>query len=293
MSNSSGKITASISAIGLLGYLLYFVGRRYIEGYYNALGLPSSGLRFETTDYLYQSIQLLLLITIIVVLAFGIKISRLIPFFFTRPVNREAIPHSIHNKDKRGIYYAFFIFAGYFTALILFGFSYTMGFVNQNSAAFALVSLILTIAAGGAGLIAVFDKKFMDFVLQSFRIKQIFITLSVLGIIFFPYFGSYGWGAYKGFLDIAPTRISQVFPTVELSSNYQLSTSLNWQKSSDNVYHTTDKLYLLLENNEMLYIRPMENESVPIAIPINALISFTITPPSDYGFPLETPNAQE
>jgi len=287
------NIATLIGAVTLFGYLLYFVGRRYLDGYYNALGLPSDSLHFETTDYLYQGIQLPLLVTIITFFAFGMKILPIIIDCYTKSIPKGTSDNSIwrklidsfNGKEKNKVIVPFFITLCFFIELIVLGVLYSTGLIDENSVAFAVVTLLLTIAVGGSGLLAVFDKNFMELIFQSLWRVRIFTTLSLVVIILLPYLSSYAWGAYVGFLDVSPTKIDREFASVELSADKPVVEEFKWQMSSDNIYQTTDTLYLMIMNDELLYIRPTGNETKTIIVPITNLISFTVIPPADYGFP--------
>jgi hypothetical protein len=286
------KLVQITGVITLLSYLLYFVGRRYLEGYYGALGLPANSLHFETTDYLYQSIQLPLLIIIIVFFTLGMKILPIIRDCYIKSIPKGTNDKSIwiklidsfKGKEENKAVLPFFITILFFISLTILGVLYSTGLIDKNSAAFAVVTLISTIAGGGAGLLAVFDESFIELIFKSVWRARIFTTLSLIVIILIPYLSSYAGGAYMGFLDISPAQIDRKFSSIELSADNPIVEEFKWQMSSNNIYQTTDTLYLLTMNNELLYIRLTGNETKTVVVPIANLISFTVTPPIDYGF---------
>ena len=70
---------------GVFGALMYFVGRIYIERYYDTMGVPSDILGFGTTDYVFEGahpwrIIIVLIFTLLGVLLFRFGIPESFPW---------------------------------------------------------------------------------------------------------------------------------------------------------------------------------------------------------------------
>jgi flagellar biogenesis protein FliO len=88
-----------IPALGFVTALLYFLGRLRTESYYKSFGVNPTALSFKPEDYMFSSLDLIILISIILLLGWPAWQKRTSKgknvFFYGVPVRKGASP-----KDK-------------------------------------------------------------------------------------------------------------------------------------------------------------------------------------------------
>ncbi len=213
------------SGIGVVSAILYYVGRRYVDAYYDTLGVPYRLLGLGTPDYIYEGTQIGQILIVIALSAFTIGFLRLLfmpPKIEQTKKSREKALRRLLNvlksKPKRVALFGFFYFIYYIVLWIAFGLMKVFGFLTEPAEAVAIVGMILLILAAGIGLLVMYDKTTLEFIYSGQLRKRVFIGLTISMIVFLPYFGANAWGTYKGVLDTQPGHIGLVFDSVELNA---------------------------------------------------------------------------
>lgn len=288
-----------VGAASLFGALLYFVGRRYLEAYYLTTGIPPELLQFSIADYVYSGAHPFRLLVVILFTAIGIGLIRLASQKeFDKPVSRvtgerrkaktvrekgRQFLEALNKKLETGFfYYMLGLFILYcFILPILAGIEAFGGRPDfRGMLVLSYLSIVLILFTVVGAVITLFDRRALLRLSRHSKTRALVLWSGALLFFFLPYLGAGAYGSFMGFQDISKHRISRVFDTVTLIANQPLNIMLDWERVTNDVYKTADKLYLLGVNSESLFIRLDNDHGETLIIPKARLSSFVINSPS-------------
>ncbi|GEM_PF-4455082 len=293
--NLNLKRTDIAILLAYFGYLLYYIGRRYIEGYYDVLGIPSSSLQLEFHDYIYwgaHPIQFLLAI------AFVFLLIGLYRFANTKAIETDgfndlkkvsfwrALSGALKQKESRKniLTVVFFLYEfGFGTVgLIYIVFLWELSPPKSSppfppQTAIAITTIMLVFLTAGFGIIAMwFDKIVLSFIRAVRFFTNYFYVATIIVLVVMPHYGAFSWGVYTGGLGISPRSISSHFNHIDIIYSKPLANGLDEAVSSASS-NTSDDKYLIFENKDFLFVKSRNNLLKTITIPKTQVISFTLT----------------
>ena len=149
-------ISAEISSYLLYAiYLISYMGRRFMEGYYSSLGIPTSLVHYSPEDTFYYGIfpPMFFMFLAFMLLALGVLRFINLPSKQTPSFRREKIPffkkiwRFIKSRRKTETAFAVFLFIYFcvsYIPLLFFDFS--------NPMAEAFITLMMLLMTAGAGV---------------------------------------------------------------------------------------------------------------------------------------------
>lgn len=281
-----------IGVATLFTALLYFVGRRYTETYFTAIGVPSTSLELSFADYAYSGANPIRLVIVILFTLVGIGLIRVLLAEQGKPVienNYKINPK--HEKLSKFFNYmhrwSARLFFAYITLLFVV-YSFSLPIITlieifgdkpdpTEPPMLAYVSIILLMFTVGWAVTAFFNKKTISMIVRFRIIRNFYIWGGIITFLLLPYLGAGAYGIFEGVIDIREQNIGNNFDTVTLVAYQSLDVTIAWEKTPDGFYRTTGKLYLLTTNDESLFIKLNDKASQTIVIPKDQLYSFTIS----------------
>jgi hypothetical protein len=259
-----GRVFAVLS---VFVYFLFFVGRVYSEAYLKTLGIPPSTIKYEFFDYAYFGAQL---DTIIITIIFTFIFFGII-WYFRMETNGL-------NKYKKielffAVFYLFYSVAVLIAVSIIFIFNKSAW--NQPA---AVVAAIMTTIIPAAFIIIILTERGLLRRIKRGRIlSPLFVASMAITLIIFPYLSTSGWGAFKAYtspyeeLNLSPNTL------VEISASHPLINDINWESRDNDLYVTTEELFLILKNDTNLFIKRDLGESETYIISTDDIISYSIS----------------
>ena len=119
-------------------------------------------------------------------------------------------------------------------------------------------------------------KKINDSIKTSVSVRYIVLISSFFILLLFPYLASVTWGATIGSWDSESNRLDKVFPSITLTAEKPLTEDLQWENTSEGLVQTEEKAYLIIENNDQLFIRPLAHGNETLVIPTKELSSYKL-----------------
>lgn len=294
-----GVVGVLVTAGPIFAAFLYLMGRRYTEGYFTAVGLPSSQLVFETSDYIYRGAHW---VTISVAFVFAALAYLLGRFLFSQSVFSKEVTTKLEPKERKtweqrledilknklerevlfAVLYMLWVAIG--VALMAF----LEIFEHIPNVGIAALMFVYVLSAGGFGIMLLSDKSIISHMRQSNWLRNMVLVSCLLVLLLMPYLCAGAWGDFRGSLDIKADHISKTFGTVVFTSDQPVIKEFQWERTTQGFFQTKDKLYLLLENNERLFVRPEGNGNQTVVVPINSLSSYSL----NFRSPWELPKSE-
>jgi len=287
---SSDNLSAKIDVFKVagvliyLGYLLYYIGRRYIEGYYQTLGIPASLLQFSFQDYVYEGAHPFLFSAAI---AFVLLLIGLIRFYQMKVIEEKIeqkgtsvwrrLWETLKNRRKRENCFtiAFFTYEYVISGGWLF-YVCLLWLFGPPELTLATMTIILIVLIGGMGIIAMWlDELVVSFFRKNKFLTKVFFVITVLVLIVIPHLGGYSMGIFASTLHTSQDNLARNFKHIELVASQPANEHFSWNKAEDGLYHTTSTQYFILNNTESLFIIPSSNNCI-VVVPKDSIVSFTI-----------------
>lgn len=268
------------SAIPIFTGFLYYIGRRFAESYYETLGVPHDALNLSVGDYLFRSVEswgtflIAIALTILVFILWQNvfrkaeslveirsqvskkKSTREVLVNIGRTINRAFRPRKGDPQLLMLGYLFYFVFG---VILLLVWVLPTAGVNFPAEAVTETVMLVNLIFL--AGLIMT-DRPTMYFVRTRKRLRQVFIGSVIFTVIVSMQLLPHGIGRFEGIVQANPYRIERYFPSIEIIANKTLwSQDIKWVEQ-DGMYETQDRLILILENNDGLFVKKITEEEI-------------------------------
>jgi hypothetical protein len=106
------------------------------------------------------------------------------------------------------------------------------------------------------------DPPTMEFVGVRKKLKQVFIICIIITFTVSVQLLPHGVGRLVGVYQTNPYRIDKYFPSVNITANKLLwSQDIRWVEQ-DGMYATQDRLILIMENNDGLFVRKIIEEHI-------------------------------
>lgn len=267
------------SLIPIFGGFLYYVGRRFTESYYETLGVPHEALNFSVADYLFKSMQSWVFL---IAVALTYLLFILWQSVFKKPESTLEIPKQVAKKEgksnvlinigrmilrvfrpKKGdpqLLGLFYFFYSIFTLALLI--MWILPRAEPNFPAEAFSEIMMLVLSIGLGWLIMTDKPTIDFVRARRRLMRLFIASIVFTVIISMQLLPHGIGRFAGIVQTNPYRIEQEFPSIKVISNKALwSQDIGWVEK-DGMYQTKDRLILILENNDGVFVKRVIEEEI-------------------------------
>ncbi len=241
-------IIMSIGGITWLVYVIYYVGRAYLEGFFISLGIPKEYVSFQLHDYIYYGAQI---DTIIIVIIFTAVLVKLIMTLSRQSITQNkpfSIPIDIFVLGYLVLYSIFLVC---FVFLQIFRPDYVV-----HVAPTMVILMTCIFLLGFMTLILYFDPNTYAHIMSSKIRRSLFITTIIITLIVSPYMSGKAWGAYKGLI---VNRLG--FPKVELCTNKILDDDIKWITADNFTYRTDQELLLVMETNDYVFIKTTETTS--------------------------------
>jgi hypothetical protein len=252
----------------VFGYFLFFVGRAYSEAYLKNLEIPPSAVKYDFFDYVYFGAQI---DTIIITVIFTLIFFGLIWYFKMETVSL--------NKYKKGDLIFTMIYLPYSViGLVMVSLVLIFNKDGIKEPAIIVFSIATGLMASGLIIMLLADKGLIQRIKRGRNLSRLFVTSAVITLLCFPFIISSAWGAFKVYsspykeLNLSPNTL------VEISARYPLINDVNWEDKGDNLYVTTDELFLILKNDTNLFIKTNLKDSKTYIISTSNIISYNIHP---------------
>jgi len=269
------RLLVLLPSAGLFGGLLYFIGRRYVETYYDTLGVPPDVLRLEVADYVFEGAQLVRLMLAVAFTILAIVLYRLFTSGTTNGTKDSKDP--VAEKCRRR--FRCFVIC---TGTIGFGAS-SLGLAQrawpegEANPVFVGVILLVLIAGAIVGVALFLKQELLGAVVFACRRKWCAIASLSAVLVVMPYSGAGAMGVIIGTLDSDSSRIGHLFDSVVLTADRPAVQELSWKKVDEERFQTEDKLYLLLVNDGNLFFRAKGRGKRVFVVPTDQLSSYTLS----------------
>jgi hypothetical protein len=273
----SGLLQFVVSLIPIFVGLLYYIGRRFTESYYETLGVPHEALDFSVADYLFKSMQSWMFL---IAVALTYLLFILWQSLFRKSESGLEIPSQVARKEEKsniftsvyrllvrafkprkgdpqflGLFYFFYAIFGVALLIILILPAAEPNFPAEAVAEIGILAFAIVLA-----WLVMKDKPTINFIRARKRLMQLFIASAVFTIVVSMQLLPHGIGRFAGIIQANPGRIEQVFPSVTLFSNEALwSEDIDWIER-DGIYESTDRLVLILQNNGGVFVKEVIEE---------------------------------
>jgi hypothetical protein len=119
---------------------------------------------------------------------------------------------------------------------------------------------------GLLGTVFLRDSITVSFLKRSTVLRTLVLGIMAVLVFMMPYVGVSGWGSSMGASDTSASQIEKVFPTIVFTSDQPVIQEFDWKRTDQGYFQTEGKLYLLLENDGRLFVRPdgKGNETVVV-----------------------------
>lgn len=282
-------LTRLIPIASVFGALLYFVGRRYTEGYLNALGVPPHMLNYGVSDYMFQGAYPWRILIVLIFAYFGFLLFR---YGFPKPslwggggvkIEVKRIWYQAKKLKNSGrarpadIFMAIFM-SIYFPFLVAVLVIFIIGFsTSKDYAKDASLILLITLSTFLA-LFFLADKSLMSIIRSSKLLAWPFFISAVIVFFMFPYIAAGAYGDVSGAIDGQSRNLGHAFQEVQLTIEKPI-TGLHWEQEDNGLWITTDKLYLVASSNDNLFLRHAGNDTWTVVIPTKDISSFSLSVP--------------
>jgi len=271
------------SVIPIFTGFLYYIGRRFAESYYETLGVPNEALNLSVADYLFESIRSWMFLIAIALTCLVIILWQSV---FKKPESILEIPSQVTNKkarkksiskvltnigrmvirvfkpkkgDPQLLMLFFFFYSVLVLALLLL---WILPTAEPNFPAEAISETMMLVFSIGLAFLIITDQPTMKFVRDRKRLAQWFVVSTIITIIISMQLLPHGIGRFAGIMDTNPYRIEQSFPSIKIIADKALwSQDIEWIEQ-DGVYETHDKLILILENNDGVFVKRIIEEEI-------------------------------
>jgi hypothetical protein len=274
MKKGNGKnniVMQIVSAAPVFVYFLFFIGRAYSEAYLKILGIPASSVKYELSDYAYFGAQL---DTLLITVVFTAIFVCLVWYFRT-----ETDGSNKYKKSELALIISYLPYSVIVLIVSSAIFIFNKSVINQPAA--VIMAIMTTIIPAGLIIITLTERDIVKRIKRGRILSPLFVASIAITLIFFPYLSSSGWGAFKAYTSPYKELNLSSNTVVEIYASHPLSSDLKWDTTEDNVYVTTDELFLILENDSNLFIKTSLNtklkESKTYIISTADIISYSIS----------------
>ncbi|MFC2016101.1 hypothetical protein ACFLUF_00110 [Chloroflexota bacterium] len=275
------------------GYLLYYVGRRYIEGYYEVLGIPTYLLQFQFHDYIYAGahpIQLIIAVAFILLLV-GLFRFRSIEIVENNDKEQNIsfwrkLWNTLRKRQSRENLFTliFFLYEFPLGTLALLYIVFLWMLTSPRSPepyppqiGIAYATIIFVLLTAGMGIIAIWvDRFIVSYIRKHKFLTNYFYFATIIILIVMPHFGAFSWGILTGGFNIGTTTIESHFNRIEIISLEPINQELDWEKEENGLYNIASQQYLIFESKDFLFVKPQNDVLKTISIPKSQIISFTL-----------------
>jgi len=225
------------SVIPIFTGLLYYIGRRFTESYYETLGVPHEALNLSVADYLFKSVQswwtfLLAIALTYLVFIFWQNVLRKpesvldIPSEVPKKKSKSEVLISIGRtiirafRWKKGdpqllmLGYLFYFVFGLLLLLV-----WVLPTVEPNFPAEAFTETAMLVSLVFLAVLIMTDQPTMYFVRARKRLRQVFIGSIIFTVIVSMQLLPHGIGRFAGIVQANPYRIEQSFPSIDMIAN--------------------------------------------------------------------------
>jgi len=254
---------ANLAAVlGLTGAFLYFFGRRYVEAYYGALGIPATSLRFSHAEYVFGAVEApefqFLGVSLALLIWGTIRILR----FRVEPRASRwrfvgwavTLAYGIVFVLVTLMLVATYILAkiGYLPALL----------ADNMLFLFSLVDLVL-----GVGLVLAPYAHPLIGKWRMANLPAVAVAVTVLTAVMFVD-GPEAWGGAAGRAAGSVGRATEHFSEVRLHASSPVGpTDLRWERAAGSDQYSSEPLLLILDSTNVLWLRRPQLAEPIYAIP--------------------------
>ena len=264
------------SVIPIFTGFLYYIGRRFVESYYGTLEVPHEALNLSVVDYLFKSVQSW---TFLIAIALTYLVFILWQNVSRKPKSVPEIPSPVTKKKsklevfidygrmtfkpkKGGPQLLMLGYFFYFTSALVLLFVWILPSMEPNFFLEGAMELLMLVLVVGLAWMIMKDQATMDFVTARKRLKQVFIGFIIVTVVVSVQLLPHAIGRIAGFIQTNPYRIERYFPSVKIIVDKPLwSQDIEWVEQ-DGVYETQDKLILILENNDGVFVKRIIEEEI-------------------------------
>lgn len=257
-----------VTVIPVFVYFLFFVGHTYSEAYLKRLGIPVSLINYDFLDYVYFGAHIdNLLITLAFTFAFFLLISYLQRSVSTgETYQRVALIISMFYLVWYTIALATTAIVTIFNPHVIIHPAMTMAVIISGMISLGFAILIFT------------EKGLIQRIKRGKYLSPLFLSAVILTLICFPYMFTSAWGTFKasGFpyrdLNLSSNTL------IEMTTDYPLIEEIRWESKDNNSYVNADRLFLVLKNEEHLFVKTNLRELETYIIRSEELISYKVIP---------------
>jgi len=267
----------------VFGGIIYYVGRRYVDSYYEAVGIPPAAYHFDFGYYVYRGVSswvflsalfstVLLLMLASVVYNKGEPRSKSTEQFGRKHLCQVARGILFWKKsDPSYVPLGLFLIASYVggTAYVT-----ALAFGERTYVAQAFVGLTLTILVSGAGALLMTEPITMEFVRRWNLLYWAFIIGIAIAVLMVVHLFPASWGTFRGMTDSAS---NSAFPTIQLNANQPVGPpDLEWELQGNGSWTSKGQVFLLLDTENNLFLRSTAKMADSFSIPKTEITGMTI-----------------
>lgn len=295
------KLVGSVGPI--FGAFVYYVGRQYVEAYYQALGVSPELLDLDFADYMYFGVRswaIIIAIALTILAVFLWNLYRLRDELNEReqaikPIQEQSIRGRFIGiwkviastfRPKKGdpqyLLVGFFI---YWVIAVVMSLLWILPMAETNLFVEAGIQIMMLSSAVFLAFLLVTDRPTIEFFVGRRYLYRYFMAGTLFFIVVSAQILPHSWGMFKGFYDGAPYRAQHIFPTVSLTANHHIGPpSLRWELKDDGLLTTDEPLLLLIATDKYLILRYMDARLDAFLVPAQAVVGIEIRIPGrSYG----------
>lgn len=267
----------------VFGALLYWVGRIYMESYYNAVGIPPSSLSFTFADYVYYGVSswAFLIIAALTALILIIWKYYICDRSELKPENPyagkgkgEILSDILDNKKSpKFLMLVFYVWLALSAILLIISLFFTTGntmsvmMIGQS----VIIALILILTLWMAYCI-IDDPPTWQFLRFARPLYWSFMIVTLVVMLL-----SFQWlpkslGAFIGLYDSSGQRAQDIFPSVQVVSSQQIEAgNSSFIRGDDGLFYSEKPMLLLLTTPNDVFLRGLANRN-PFSVSLGSIV---------------------
>lgn len=275
-----------VGALPLFTGFLYYVGRRYTEAQYQAIGIPPDALTFSSADYVFQGFKSWMFLI-------GVLVTALVVQLWTTHQTksiRDDSAESLWTKVREIVGLTFHVQKGQPQLMLVWILFYCAilgsagyGFASLLLAPNVPVGMMLGFVSGilpicmAVNIIA--DHPTIAFIRTRQTLYPFFVAVVILSAALTVQFLPSSLGTFVGIR--RAYNPSLAFPTARvIVIQPQGPGDLQWNVQNNGQYVNSDTLVMLLDTGNQVYLRRLQNNSSAFAIRSSGIVAIEFQSPN-------------
>lgn len=280
---------------GVFGAMAYYVGRRYLEGYYQTLGVPSSLIHFDFAEAIYASARSGIIIAVVFFALMIYRLVRLLAYSDSgnadifkrrRKFKREpGIPPIKSNRHQK--VFLIFRISFWIVTIIYVGSLVWLAFILTlpPSTYRNLIQVEAVVVSVMYGYLLTEDGA-MNYLFGWRGVRRIFAVAFALSLVVVLYLAlplPFAYGQSKGLSDWTNNPETHVLPRVTIYTNKQLNLpGVTWISQDGGTFKSEKPLVLLYEGDQASFAKmesPVNGDSPVLVLENGDIMAIQVVDP--------------